>query len=53
MVKKESVDKTTKVSVVKKKNYVVIEEIKGVETSDSEIESDNEQILAKDLFESV
>lgn len=41
-IKKEHVEKTTKVRAVKKKNDVVIEEVKEVETSDSEMESENE-----------
>jgi hypothetical protein len=40
-IKKEDAEKTTKVRAVKKKN-VVIEEVKEVETYDSEMGSENE-----------
>jgi hypothetical protein len=40
--KKDSVDKLTKVRAVQKKSNVVIEEIKEVESSDSDVESENE-----------
>jgi hypothetical protein len=41
-IKKEDAEKTMKVRVVKKKSNVVIGEVKEVETSDSEMESENE-----------
>ena len=41
-IKKEDAEKTTKVRAVKKKSNVVIEEVKEVETSDSEMGSENE-----------
>lgn len=41
-IKKEDAEKTTKVRAAKKKNNAVIEEVKEVETSDSEMESENE-----------
>ena len=41
-MKKKNADKTSKVRTVKKKRTVVIEEVKEVESSNFEMESENE-----------